>query len=298
MYHEISMKTILLVVVSFFLLMASPLRAEESRPAASPLGTFSYDFVRLGADEASQISALKSIGYAGMAMNLKTEKHLASLKRYQAAIGDDPFRIYAGYYTVVFDEDLAVQNAHLDNVIDGLKKSDGALWIILRDRKSVATREQVVAFLRSLAARTKAAGVALIIYPHYNDYVATAEEAIPFLKAVDNGNVFISMHLCHEVRAGNGDRLDEVAAKIKPWLRLPTINGADIDVVNELDELEGWKRAIQPLTKGDYDSSKFVDALKSVGYAGPVILKTYGLKTAAADHHHTSFKKFQEMTDK
>ena len=48
---------------------------------------------------------------------------------------------------------------------------------------------------------------------------------------------------------------------------------------------------------GDYDSSKLLDALKSVDYKGPVILHTFGLQKAAADHHHTSYKRFQEMLD-
>ena len=106
--------------------------------------------------------------------------------------------------------------------------------------------------------------------------------------------LFVSLHLCHEIRAGNGERLDEVAAKIKPWLRLPSINGADIDSVNEVI---GWKRGIQPLTMGDYDSSQLLEALKSVDYKGPVILHTWGLQKAAADHHETSFKRFYEMLE-
>ncbi|MDA7640707.1 hypothetical protein N8787_03625 [Opitutaceae bacterium] len=62
-----------------------------------------------------------------------------------------------------------------------------------------------------------------------------------------------------------------------------------------MNERKGWARGIQPLTKGDYDSSKLLKALKSVDYKGQVILHTFGLQKAAADHHHTSFKKYQEM---
>jgi hypothetical protein len=51
------------------------------------------------------------------------------------------------------------------------------------------------------------------------------------------------------------------------------------------------------LTQGDYDSSQLLEALDSVGYKGPVILHTWALKDEAADHHHTSFKRFQEMVD-
>ena len=141
----------------------------------------------------------------------------------------------------------------------------------------------------------------LVIYPHgpggnsrNHILIQTAEEAIPYVEETGSDNLFISLHLCHEIRGGNGDRLDEVAAKIKPWIRLPSINGADIDVVNER---KGWTRGIQPLNMGDYDSSKLLKALKSVDYEGPVILHTFGLQKAAADHHETSFKRFQEMVE-
>ena len=149
-------------------------------------------------------------------------------------------------------------------------------------------------FLRSVAERTKKAGVELVVYPHYNTLIETAEEAVPYIRKAQNGNIFLSLHLCHEVRAGNGERLDEIAAKIGPLLRLPSINGADVASVNEV---KGWDLGIQPLSQGDYDSSKMLKALKSVRYKGPVILHTWGLQDEAADHHHASFKRFQKMVD-
>jgi sugar phosphate isomerase/epimerase len=280
-----------------------PLQAEESSKAAWSLGAFDFDFARLGTDEVSQINAVESIEYSGLVMQIGSEKKLEILKRYQEAIGDAPFKVYAGFFGVDLAGDLAAQNAHLDNVIPILKKSDAKLWVILSAKggKKVE-REQIVEFLRSLAERTKATGVELVIYPHFSggrnplnvNLIETAEEALPYVEEIGSDNLFISLHLCHEIKGGNGDRLDEVAAKIKPWLRLPSINGADIDAEHEKI---GWTRGIQPLTMGDYDSSKLLKALKSVDYEGPVILHTFGLQKAAADHHQTSFKRFQKMVD-
>ncbi len=291
-----------LITLAFCLTTMSQLGAEESSLAAYPLGVFNRDFARLGADEASQISELQSIGYSGFVMNVTSKKNLEKLKRYQVAIGDDPFKVYASSIVVDFAKDLAVQNPHIDNVIQSLKKSDAKLWVILRVRGGQKIeREQIVDFLRSAAKRTKAAGVELVIFPHWSganplnvSLIQSAEEALPYVEEIGSDNLFISLHLSHEIKAGNGDRLNEVAAKIKPWLRLPSINGADVDAVNEK---EGWGRGIQPLTMGDYDSSKLLKALKSVGYEGPVLLHTFGLQEAASDHHHTSFKRFQEMVD-
>lgn len=300
--NSLSMQRISLLGLLVLASASTSVRAEQVGQSPYPLGVFDFDFARLGADETSQIDAVQSIGYSGLVLRVNNRKGLETLKRYQAAIGDNSFKVYAGFFTIFFNQDLAAQNTHLDKVIQSLKKSNAKLWVILRVKGGrKVEREQIVEFLRSAAERTKAAGVELVIYPHWSGgnplnvcLIETAEDAIPYLKEVQNGNVFVSLHLCHEIKAGNGDRLDEIAAKIKPWLRLPSINGADKDAVNEQI---GWKRGIQPLTKGDYDSSKLLDALKSIDYKGPVILHTFGLQKAAADHHHTSFKRFQKMLD-
>jgi sugar phosphate isomerase/epimerase len=296
------MNRIPLIALTLLVLTSSCLSVEKSSPADYPLGVFNFDFARLGADETRQISELKSIGYGGLVLNLTNPKELKTLERYQSAIGDDPFEVYAGYVVVYFSKDIDAQNAHLDQVIQRLNKSDAKLWVILRVQGGQKVEhKQIVDFLRSAAERTKAAGVELVIYPHWSGnnplnvcLIESAEDAIPYVEEIESDNLFISLHLCHEIKAGNGDRLNEVAARIKPWLRLPSINGADVDAVNEA---KGWERGIQPLIMGDYDSSKLIDALKSVDYEGPVILHTWGLQKAAADHHHTSFKRFREMLD-
>ncbi len=302
MHNANYIKRIPLIALTLFAFAISPLWADDSSQADLTLGVFNFDFPRLGADEASQIKAVESIGYSGLVMNIGSKKNLGLLKRYQEVIEDVPFKAYAGFLVVDLAGNLAAQNAHIDNAIPILKKSDAKLWVIVlaKDGKKVK-REQIVTFLRSAAERCRVAGVELVIYPHgpggnpRNDIlIQTAEEAIPYVEEIGSDNLFISLHLCHEIRGGNGDRLDEVAARVEPWLRLPSISGADIDAVNER---EGWERGIQPLVMGDYDSSQLLKALKSVDYKGPVILHTFGLQKAAADHHQTSFKKYQEMVE-
>ena len=294
------MKVAPLVALALIALTASCSSTDEPSQIDYSLGTFNFDFARLGVDEASQIEELKSIGYEGLVLNLTNPKELATLEKYQASVSDDAFKVYAAYVVVDFAKELAAQNAYLDKVAKALKKSGSKLWVILRVRGGkTVDREQIADFLSSAADRTKKQGVELVIYPHWSGgnplnicLIESAEDAIPFLEEIGSDNLFVSLHLCHEIKAGNGRRLNEVAAKIKPWLRLPSINGADVDAVNEV---EGWDRGIQPLTQGDYDSSQLLDALKAVDYAGPVILHTWGLQDEAADHHHTSYQRYQEM---
>lgn len=75
----------------FSLLAISCSREGGSGQAAcpNPLGVFNFDFARLGADEASQISQLKSIGYGGLVMNLTNPEELETLEQHQSSINDD-----------------------------------------------------------------------------------------------------------------------------------------------------------------------------------------------------------------
>jgi sugar phosphate isomerase/epimerase len=292
------MKTILLITLSFLFLATSCSSPEESSPVDYPLGIFSFDIDRLAEDEAAQIAAVRSIGYTGLIARVRFEDQFEQLKRYQAIIGDAPFEIYGGYLSVIFDAKLDEQNAHIDNIIQVLKQSGGSLCVILYSKNPEQKRAEATAFLRSAAERTKAAGIELVIFPHVGEryLVKSAEEALPYIEEIQSDNIFVALHLSHEVMAGNKDRLDEVAEKMKPWIRLPSINGTDVALADGPKKLERGVH-IKPLGVGDYDASQLLKALKSVDYEGPVILHNWGLADARVDHVRTSFARFQEMME-
>ena len=122
------------------------------------------------------------------------------------------------------------------------------------------------------------------------------EDALSYIEEIGSDNIFVSFHLSHEFLGGNGERLDEVAAKIRPWIRLPSINGTDVSLLNGFQKLNRGVH-IKPLASGDYDSSQLLKALKSVDYQGPVILHTWGLEEAPVDHYQSSFTRFREMVE-
>ena len=107
-------KRIHFTALLFLSLTISPLGAQESSQADYPLGVFHFDLGRLAEEEAGQIKVLKSIGYSGLVLDLTRPKGLSSLERYQAAIEDDPFEVYAGYVSFHMDRDIDAQSAHLD----------------------------------------------------------------------------------------------------------------------------------------------------------------------------------------
>ena len=83
------MKRISLFAFTLLALTVSSFSADKSSGADYPLGVFNFDFARLGADEAAQISELKSLGYQGLVLNLTHPKWLKTLKQYQAVAGNE-----------------------------------------------------------------------------------------------------------------------------------------------------------------------------------------------------------------
>ena len=280
-----------LLAPALALLAILPSMAEPRPPCPSyPLGCFNFDFERLGKTEAEQIRVLREIGYSGMVMNLSSPKLLGDFDKYEAAFRNTPFKFYAGYYVLSVKDDNAATYAYLNQVLPRLQRVGGSLWLITQ--KTPADRAHVLEAIRTIADQAKASHVELVLYPHDNNLIESAEAALSYIQELHHDNIFVSLHLCHEIRAGNADRLVEVAQKIKPYLRLATINGADREFV---EGTKDWSQTIQPLGKGNYDSANLLRALAAVNYSGPVILHTFGLQKAPVDHHQESFKRYQEM---
>ncbi|HOX52213.1 MAG TPA: hypothetical protein PKY05_12040 [Fibrobacteria bacterium] len=106
-----------------------------------------------------------------------------------------------------------------------------------------------------------------------------------------------SIHLCHELKAGNADRLDAIVAKSAPFLALASVSGADEP--SAFTPRWGWDRLIKPLDAGGYDPRPFLRALARNGFEGPVQLHTYGLKSPVAPdydrHIERSMGRWREL---
>ena len=268
---------------------------------ANPLGSFNFDFSRVAKNEAQQIAKLKKMGYSGLTMGLNRNisRSLQVFDRYLKECKKQNFKIYAGFITTGPTKKNPVLHPQLKLILQKLKAADAKLWVILRN--TTLNRGEIVSMLKKAADQAKAAGVELVIYPHYapegpkgHINIESAEEALGYIKEAKHDNLFVSLHLCHEIRAGNGDRLTEVAQKIKKYIRLSSINGADKEYKGQKD----WSRTIQPLGSGDYDSSKLLTALSAIDYKGPIILHTFGLQKQAANHHKTSIKAYRKLWQK
>ena len=66
-------------------------------------------------------------------------------------------------------------------------------------------------------------------------------------------------------------------------------------LVHEFDEQSGWGRYIQPLDRGSFNMSAFLQTLRQLNYAGPVGLQCYGLTGDARDHLSRSIAAWRKL---
>lgn len=254
--------------------------------AANPFGLF--DFNLRGKTPADQIHSLDGIGFDGITMPLNAPKDLVKLEAYQQAKPD--LKVFAALIHLDADKPESIQRPHLQAVVKKLASLDAKLWLIIGGTKGADDKIQAVVNEVADIAATEKVGVSL--YPHDNTAVETAEEALIYLKKANRPNITLSVHLCHEMRAGNTDRLAEVVAAVRPHMDLVTLSGSDRKVN---DNSKDWSDAIKPLGEGDFDPRIYLRILKKADFQGPIILHTFGLMKKPDSHYQNSFKLYQKM---
>ena len=273
--------------------IATTVLGETSTP--NPLGVFNFDLSRVAKTPVQQAMALREIGFTGVTLNFngKREAVEAEFEGFRKTGRSGDFQVYAAHLAYFIENDEKQNMEQVEWALGLLKSVNADLWLIVRSRDNKPVpRTRLLKNVEMVADLCAQRGVHCVLYPHDNTLIENAGEAVSIVKELRRDDIWISFHLCHEIRAGNGDRLEEVAQMIKPYIRLASISGSDNKYVdNSID----WSQNIQPLDMGSYDTSKFINALQSIGYRGAVILHTYGLQNAKPDHHLRSFKKYQQL---
>jgi sugar phosphate isomerase/epimerase len=254
--------------------------------AAAPLGVFDFDL--RGKDLAERVQSVDRIGYEGLTMWLNTDKDLAKLEAYQKVKPD--FKLIAAIIIINIDKPESFKREHVKTAAHKLAAMNAKLWLIVQGTKEKTSEIQTLINEVAEIAATEKCGVSL--YPHDSCAVETAEEMLVYLKKANQPNLSISVHQCHELRAGNMGRLDEVISAVGSYMDIVTICGSDKKVN---DNSEDWSDAIKPLGEGDYDPKEFLRVLKKHNFKGPIVLHTFGLMEKAASHYQTSYDLYQKM---
>ncbi len=252
---------------------------------------FAYDFtLRWG--PVRNVDHLQTLGYDGVVTRVETPLDLYDLHRYASHVRTIPDFDLLAFLPYRFGN-LANSQVWRD-ALPTLAAVDAPLWVIVRDAPST---EAVRRLLLRMAIESEAHGVETVIYPHWNTDIETAAEASAMIRSIGHPNLKNSLHTCHEIRSGNQYALPSVVDRHAGLSSLVTIAGADANAyagppVPGVD----WSDAIKPLDKGDFSLLPFLQSLNDRGYAGPVILHTFGI-VGDPTHLQRSIRKYAEYQE-
>lgn len=282
------MKNLRLFLVSLLAVLGA-IAAEPALP--NPFGVFNLrPFNELPAQE--QVDLAMKSGYDGMMASTSTmTPPLVRLREFAAvpAVRDGKFKIYAILWQVGIGK--PVDEAFLKAFIPICKELNAALWCNVVG--TPGEREITLAILKNVAEQCLAGGVQLVLYPHHACTFETAEESLEIWEKLKHPEIKLSLHLCHELKAKNLDRIDAIVAKILPHLTLVSLNGVDTSapILGK-----GWDGIIIPLDQGDYDVRPFVASLVRQGYKGPILLHNFGFKSKPEEYLPGSMARWREVS--
>ncbi len=262
---------------------------------------FSFDFTLDEKSIKDRVLFLDSIGFEGVTFSVRNEKDLEKLVKFQAALKfakNKHFNIPVVFHALNPDVQEAKRDRMWKNLLNQLAVSKSDLWVIVSQgvKKSFMNHE-IVQIFQEMADYADSLHLNIVIYPHDRTTIESASEALVFLKQADRKNLYLSFHLCHEIRAGNGDRINEAVAEVAPFIKYASISGSD-RIMNENPPKGYWDDAIKPLYKGDFNTQKFLEALVNNGCNCPVALHTFGLKEPVDEHFSKSFSTWVDMVEK
>ena len=159
------------------------------------------------------------LGYSGTTFAVKTDEQRTKFQKYLETeeFKEGKLTIPVVYFPFDFSGDIAEENILWKKTLTFLPKGT-ALWLIIKQENATVTK--ALDLIKNMSEEALALGKEIVIYPHDNTFIESVEDALPYIEKLDKPNLFLTMHLCHELRHGNGDRLLEVAIKAAPYLKL------------------------------------------------------------------------------
>jgi len=182
------------------------------------------------------------------------------------------------------------------SIVDRIANKRIELWLIFGRKAEGSTDRFIEAKLKEIVEYAKAKKVKVILYPHSNCIIATAEEALPFVQKINDPNLKLAVHLCHEIRAGNGARIKEVFLHVKPYIGAVTLAGTD-SVADFSTPLLMDKSTIKPIGDGNFDVRKFIEPLRKSNYKGKVGFINFKIEDEPYEYLEKSMKVWKKMNE-
>lgn len=277
----------LLKVLLFFwvFLVSSVDSAESSESFRYDWPLFVYNFG--GLDKYSieeQVNLLHRYGYVGMAVDIANADKQNQFDQYQAAVRMvGGFKIFAAFNRFNFD---AKTGFSLDwsQVVDRLAGTGDDLWLITGKPQDGLTPELLEKEICAVVDYAASKKLKVTLYPHSKNVIATAEEALVYVEKINHPNLDLAVHTCHEIRAGNAGRIEEVLEKVKGHLGYVTIAGSD-NLPNLTTTSSEWEYStLKPLYRGSFDLTRVLKKLRSLDYRGTIGFINHRIAEAPATY--------------
>jgi sugar phosphate isomerase/epimerase len=236
-----------------------------------------------------QASTLRNIGFDGISYNYTTP---ADLKAWIAELAKRNLKLYGICFAVRLEGDNPFPTG-IAEAVQLLRGTGAVLWVNIPSPEHVGDFESIaVKRVQATADLAATARLRVVLYPHRNQYVETAEHAFALATRCGRANVGVTVNLCHELGAGNGARLPEIIRLVAPCLAMVSINGATAKIG------QGWdnQNYIKLLGDGDYDVAGVLRALTEVRYCGPVGIQYYYLKGDQRGNLEASMRAWHTLT--
>jgi sugar phosphate isomerase/epimerase len=261
-----------LIRISLIVLLAGMAPPSWSKETASapvwPLFAFDNGVGRdAGWTPTQQAELLDKLGYDGIGYT-----GLDQLPERIAATKSKGLRIFSIYEWFALDKAEPIPADRLAR-LELLESTDAILWLTF---VGDCPEHEAVSKLRDIADSAAKHELRVAIYPHDNTFVSTGKYALRLAKLVDRDNLGMSINVCHELKAGNGDKLQELVRKSIESLFLVSINGADR--VTDPNREKNWQKLIQPVGEGDFNLVPFLKQLNESHYSGPIGVQCYQIK--------------------
>ncbi|WP_158293190.1 sugar phosphate isomerase/epimerase [Tamlana fucoidanivorans] len=256
---------------------------------------FVYNFGGLELLESkAQIEKLKTYGYDGISLRMAKAEHVKQLPEFIAYANKiKEFKIYSVFIRYNF-ADNEIDRTRWQRVVDIIKNQGIDLWVIFGKKEPGVDDEHVEGVLKNMVNYAANRNVSVTLYPHSWCYFYTAEQSLPMVKKINHPNLKLAVHTCHELKAGNGNRLAEVVENVKDYISFVTIAGAQakVDMSSRRSMDQG---TIMPLEDGTFDYSHFLKALNEVNYRGPIGYINFGFDKEPDIYLPLSMQKWQQL---
>lgn len=246
------------------------------------------------------VSLLNRLGYSGIGVGARSEEQRVRLDQYyqlSSQMGDS-FNVQATMMAHRFGQ-FGFSDADHKAAIDRMEGKEGELWVWVRDdiQDGSITDEKVENFIRGILDYAVSKGVKIVLYPHYNTYFPTTEEAMVLVNKIDHPSLGVAINLCHEMMSDKGSVQD-----LKRTFELAKDKLTTVVISGSLLELDRTNvgtmndSTILSLDDSEYDLRPYMRLIKESDYTGPIGFINFTLSNPE-DYLQRTMTRWRELSE-